>query len=66
MSEIEIKPSAKGDFLKTIKKETKKLAEILKNLQPKAFENYHKSKRKTSRNSLTLFDASEAMIAKSW
>ena len=36
-SEIEIKPSGKGDFLKTITKETESPAEFLKNLQPKAF-----------------------------
>ena len=37
MSEIEIKPSAKDDFLKSIKKEIEKQVEILKNLKPKAF-----------------------------
>ena len=36
MSEIEIKPSAKGDFLKSIKIENERPAEILKNRQPKA------------------------------
>ena len=35
MSEIETKPSAKGDFLKSIKKENKKQAAILKNFPPK-------------------------------
>ena len=35
-SDIEIKPSAKADFLKTIKKKSERQAEILKNLQPKA------------------------------
>ena len=37
MSEIEIKPSSKDDFLKSIKKEIERQAEILKNLKPKAF-----------------------------
>ncbi len=33
---MEIKPSAKGDFLKTITNEKERPAEIHKNLQPKA------------------------------
>ncbi len=36
MSEIEIKPSAKGDFLKTITKEKERKAAVLKILQAKA------------------------------
>ena len=48
-SDIEIKPSAQGDFLKSIKKENEKLAEILKSPSGKSdfVKNYHKSKRKT-------------------
>ncbi len=50
-SEIEIKPSAQGDFLKSIKKETKNKPKFLKTFRPRRFlENDHK----------------RTMMAKSW